>query len=1196
MPSSFGPELTMAPPPAAAGWQRYASAALLAFGVLLGCLWATFMLWRDSTQRHRSSVEAAFEYRTERIRQELTHRLEGYEATLRSVAGMIGARNEFDRAAWRRYFEKAQPLDKVPGRLFLAYALRVPAADTAAHEQAVRSEGVVDYRVRSARPETTQDRYPLAYLRRLGEGPLVERLGVPLGTDAADDPVAVSAMQRAARETRAILAGPLAWSKSAAEEDQVWAMVVPIFRGAAIPATPAEREAAVTGFLLETFNAMETAGSALGPDAALIGLKVRDGDVTVFTCPEMKRELERGFTPSLQRAASISYGQKRWTLEFVALPGYLAGTQSDQPHLVLVAGALVSVLLAGLIGLLAGQRAHAMQLVDSRTHALRQALRRTEASETQMRSVVDHALDSIITIDAQGIVQTFNPAAEQTFGYRADEVIGRNVKLLMPEPDHTRHDSYMSHYQRTGEARIIGIGREVTGRRKDGSTFPMELGVSRMQLGDALYYCGIVRDITQRRQAEAALRQERESLEVRVAERTDVLSQTNLALQQEIHERRRVETELTAAREQALQAADAKAGFLANMSHEIRTPMNAVIGMTALLEETPLSAEQRSYLETIRVGGDALLAVIDDILDFSKIESGMLDIERRPFEVGACVEEAFDMLAPRAAEKGIDLLYVIDDEVPRWIVGDATRLRQVLINLLSNAVKFTHQGEVCVTASLAAREGARVRLHFAVRDTGIGIPADKRAHLFRAFSQADSSTTRKYGGTGLGLAICQRLTQLMGGDIHVESEEGRGSTFSFSISADIAEGDAVPARYVSDAQPQVRGRRVLIVDDNATNLHILEALARRWGMDVASAASGSEALALLDRDRLFDVAVLDLHMPGMDGPQLAQQIRWLCPGTTPALVLLSSTAQRRSGVDQAELFAARLAKPVKHTQLFATLAQVLAPAAGPPAGSGATRRLDPTLAQRVPLKILIAEDSTINQKLAVSILAKLGYTSDVAGNGREALELVRMNRYDLVLMDLQMPELDGLEATRRIVAELPAQTRPRIAAMTANALAGDRERCLEAGMDDYIAKPILPVDLQALIERVGGTRAHAAPSPVDVDHVPLIDQRVVDELRVLEGPSSTSLLASLLQDYLKEAPSAILDIQQLADRREATALAARAHKLGGVSASLGARGVADVCRRIEQQVAAGDLTSLASLVDQLEMRFARTRAELQRLA
>jgi PAS domain S-box-containing protein len=1188
---------TAAPMPSTAadggsGWRRLSSAWLPALVVLLLGTSVTATLWRDALERSGVAADARFEYRTERIRNELDHRLDGYEATLRSLAGLIASRSTFERAAWRRYFEQAQPIDHYPGRLFLAYAVRVPAADVAAHEKAVQSDGIADYRVRSRDPNATGDRYPLGYMRAIGDKAAVAKTQAQLGSDLADDPVAVGAMTRAAREARTILAGPLVWSRSQAEEDQVWALFVPVFQGGPVPEQPEARQAALTGYVVETFNPMETAGGSLGPDAKLIGMKVLDGELPLFTCPEMKRELAQGFRPTLQRTSTIEFGTRVWRLQFTALPGYLAATETDQPYLVLVAGALVSLLLAGLVGTLAGQRAGALRLVRERTAALRTALAKSEASETQMRAVVDHALDSIITIDERGTVHTFNPAAERTFGYVASEVIGRNVNMLMPEPDRQGHDGYLHNFLTTGDARIIGIGREVTGRRKDGSTFPMELGVSDMRIGEQRFFCGIVRDITQRRQAEGALLQERALLETRVNERTEVLSRTNSALHQEIHERKRVERALTDAREQALQAADAKANFLANMSHEIRTPMNAVIGMTALLEETALNAEQRSYLETLRVGGDALLAVINDILDFSKVESGKLELERRPFELGACVEEAFDMLAPRAGEKNIDLLYTLDDAVPRWIVGDATRLRQVLTNLLSNAVKFTERGEVCVSVSVLGRQGAHVRQQFAVRDSGIGIAADKVEHLFKAFSQADSSTTRKYGGTGLGLAICQRLTQMMGGEVAVESVEGRGATFRFSISAEVVEPPPGPARYVTEPRPELVGRRMLLVDDNPTTLRILQSQCQRWGLRVEAVAGAADALALLERDREFDVAVLDLHMAGMDGVQLAQQIRWLCPGTTPALMLLSSSLQRRSGTDRTELFAARLAKPVKHTQLLAALSQVLQPVPEGGRAPEAARRLDSTLGQRLPLRILVAEDSAINQKLAVGILAKLGYASDVAANGAEALELVRLNRYDLVFMDLQMPEVDGLEATRRIVAEWPAHQRPRLVAMTANALAGDRERCIEAGMDDYIAKPILPVDVQTLIERLCGNR-HAFAQDA-VDPLPLIDARVIDELRQLDEPNTHSLLHGLLPDYLHEAPAAISDIKRLADRREARQLAHQAHKLGGVSASLGACGMADMCRRIEQQLANGDLASLPAMIDQLEMRFARTRAEIQR--
>jgi PAS domain S-box-containing protein len=1309
------PLQTTPPAPAADGARgRLTRAMLPALLLLAAGVLITLWMWQDARQTAQAAAVARFEYRAERIRGEFEHHLESYETTLRSVAALISSGNAFDRAQWRRYFDTIGSGHAYPGQLVIGYAPRVSAADVPAHERQVHADGLASYAVQGGERPV---RFPLAYARRA-----VPQEVVPLGTDLAADPVAADAMTRSAAEGRTILAGPLAVSRSRSEEDQVWALFVPVYAAGPAPRTPPERERALMGFVIETFNPMTSAGSTLGPDATLIGLKVHDGALPLFTCPEMKRELAAGFTPTLRHASTLEFGERRWMLEFVALPKYMAagGAPDRSSRWVLAGGLVISALLAGLVGALASRRERAQALVAERTSELREALALREASETYMRAVVDHALDAVIIIDAKGAVRSFNPAAERIFGYTAAQVIGRNVHMLMTAFDRDQHDGYMDRFMKGGAPRVIGIGRVVTGRRQDGSTVPLDLGVTEMNIGGERLFCGflrditermaaeeallrserklrsyieqsldgvlvvddtgrflecnpatiemlgyaerellsmaiadilwpeqdnqragaahfqrvvstgrskgevvlkrksgerivtdinavalgghrylgIVRDTTQRRLAEEALQRERGTLEQRVKERTEVLTQTNHALEQEIVERKRVQAELVAAREQALQAADAKAGFLANMSHEIRTPMNAVIGMTALLEETPLASEQRGYLETIRVSGEALLAIINDVLDFSKIESGMLELERQPFELGACIEEAVSMLGPKASQRDIDLLYVLADDMPKWIVGDATRLRQVLINLLSNAVKFTEPGgEVCLTASKVAVEGDQVRLQFAVRDTGIGIAPSQRAHLFKAFSQADSSTTRKYGGTGLGLAICQRLVRLMGGDIWLDSQEQRGSTFFFTVTAGMAR-EMQAARYVLDRVRELTGRSVLVVDDNATNVHILQTQCRRWGLDVATAGSGREALAMFDSTpRRFDVAVLDLHMPGMDGVQLAQQIRWRHPGSVGALVLLSSSS---APFDDATLsiFAARLPKPVRHSQLFALLGELLHPGFVPPsAAAAAVPRLDATLGQRHPMKILVVEDSAINQKLAVGILAKLGYESAVADNGVQALELVRRHRYDLVLMDLQMPEMDGLEATRRIVAEVPPTERPRIVAMTANALPGDRERCLQAGMDDYLAKPILPADVQALIERWARADAPAPPplSKANGTELAMIDTRIVQELQALDAPGAPSLLRSLVNDYLAEAPHAIGEIKRHTEAGDAAGLAQRVHKLAGVSASLGAGGVAEVCRRIEQKVSAGELDDLGPLVDQLELRFARTRSEVQRL-
>ncbi len=741
-------------------------------------------------------------------------------------------------------------------------------------------------------------------------------------------------------------------------------------------------------------------------------------------------------------------------------------------------------------------------------------------SEERYRQIIESATDIIYRTDRNGRLTYVNPVGLKVFGYTEQQAIGMHyLDVITAE----QLDTVKRFYLKQAATKTKQSYYEFHAVTKNGRRIVLGQNVQLLVESDRVIgFLAVARDIS---------------------------------------EKKRYEEELQEAKNAAESATLAKSQFLATMSHEIRTPMNGVIGMTDLLLQTEMNAEQREFTEIIRTSGETLLTLINDILDFSKIESGKLEMEKRPVEIQSLIEETFDLVARRAVEKRLDLVYLIEPSVPPYIIGDPVRLRQILLNLTGNAIKFTEKGEVLITVKELEKNADLSTLRFSVADTGIGIPADDVSKLFQAFSQVDASTTRKYGGTGLGLAITKRLVELMNGRVWVESTVGTGSTFHFTVTAPTGTaGESLPKKYIRGKIPELQGKRVLLVDDNRTNLNILTIQCTNWGMHARATASQNEALQWLANNDPFDIAVIDYHMPEMNGVDLTRKIRSLRPASSLPVVLFSSSGRSDFSETENKLFAAVILKPVKQGHLYSTLIDVLADR--PDGGRPAARLTQPaveSLALSLPLNILVAEDNPVNQKLAIRLLQQLGYQADIAANGSVAVSMAKEKRYDVVLMDLHMPVMDGLEATKAIVQSTDRSARPTIIAMTADAMSGDREKCIDAGMDDYLSKPVRLDGLRDMLKRYG-TIIHDRQKSSETGES---RSAMYMRLKELLDQTDVEFLTEFVQSYPVQSEEMLLQLTDAWDRQNFPELMFAAHKLRGLALSFGADEVAEACQFIE---------------------------------
>jgi len=1131
----------------------------------------------------------------------------------------------------------------------------------------------LDYRVREMifKDRTEQTAKREEYFPVFFAEPKPEREAL-LGLDLASGPICAEAIREARETGRATVSGRT--SLGPAEAEDTLLVFKAVYREEADTPEARQRPENLSGFVVSVISIGEMMAQAPSYFAAG-GIDVRMSDQPGEAKDSWNRRTKKLDTPG-----------HPWSIHCTLTSEYLIGTRSRGPIAALAAGLLITALITLYVNVLAGRTAQVEQLVVQRAAELRRAnetLEQEIADRKRAEDVLEHSralYSSLVeTLPVQMLRKDLG--GRFTFANRAFcKLLEKPLDEILGKTDFDFYPRDLAQKYREDDRRVVETGElfeDVERNEKDGRVRYVQVLKSAVRdaEGKIIGTQAIFWDVTKRKEAEAALEQERyllhalmdnlphniyfkdtasrftrinkalarwfalgsasealgktdfdyftdehatqaradelevmrtgrplldrEEKETWVNGKVTWATTTKLPLYDEdgrvvgtfgisrdITEKKQAAEALRAAKEAAEAANRAKSDFLAHMSHEIRTPLNAIIGMTELVLDTRLDSSQQEYLRMVRESGDSLLAVINDILDFSKIEAGKLDLERVTFDLHESLGDTMKTLALRAHVKGLELACQIQPDVPSGLIGDAGRLRQIVINLVGNAIKFTEEGEVVLRVRRESESGDETTLHFSVADTGIGIPEDKRDVIFHMFEQADTSTTRRYGGTGLGLAIASRLVDSMGGRIWVESEPQRGSTFHFTARFAPAAADSPEQRRVQRAH--LGGLRTLIVDDNATNRRILEEMLRNWEMQPTAVEGAVEALRLMNQaqqeGRPFRLVLSDANMPEIDGFDLARQIKEDSSLGSTVIMMLTS-GDRPGDVARCEQLgvAAYLLKPIKQSELFDAIVMALGIAAVEDEGD---KTLLAERARRIgPLRVLLAEDSLVGQKLIVGLFESHGHTVVVAGNGVEALETLEQQDFDLVLMDVQMPDMDGLEAASAIrVREKQTGSHVPIIAMTAHAMKGDRQKCLDAGMDEYVAKPIRAKRLFDTIAAVLGVcdeQGEASDSP-PADFVPLETDALdwSQALRTVKGDHA--LLRCVVEAFLEESPRLMRAIGEAVAGPDATRLRVAAHTLKGSMEYFGVAGGFELAYRLEKMGQSNHLEGAEAVFSDLE--------------